>query len=102
MVAPRLSALKDRLGAQGLSVVGITTDDAEQAAIYAEKFQMRYPVVVDNNGDTSRTYGISGLPSMILVDKRGIVRDVFVGFDPSDDARLEAAVRKLLVEPAPR
>jgi thiol-disulfide isomerase/thioredoxin len=100
MIAPRLSSLKDRLGAQGLSVVGITTDDAEQAAIFAEKFQMRYPVVVDKDGATSRAYGINGLPTMILVDKKGVVRDVFVGFDPAGEARLDAAVRKLLAEPA--
>ena len=100
MIAPRLSALKDRLGPQGLAVVGITTDEAEQAAVFAERHQMRYPVVVDKDGDTSRAYNITGLPTMILVDKKGVVRDVFVGFDPGGDARLEAAVRKLLAEPA--
>lgn len=98
MIAPRLSALKDRLGPQGLAVVGITTDEAEQAAVFAEKHQMRYPVVVDKDGDTSRAYNITGLPTMILVDKKGIVRDVFVGFDPGAEARLEDAVKKLLAE----
>jgi thiol-disulfide isomerase/thioredoxin len=99
MIAPRLSSLKDRLGPQGLAVVGITTDDAEQAAVFAERHQMRYPVVVDKDGDTSRAYNVTGLPTMILVDKKGIVRDVFIGFDPGGEARLEAAVRKLLAEP---
>ena len=100
MIAPRLSALKDRLGPQGLSVIGMTTDEAETAAIYAEKFQMRYPVVIDKDGDTSRAYGISGLPTMVLIDKKGVVRDVFVGFDPGGDTRIETAIKKLLAEPA--
>ncbi|MBX3190877.1 MAG: redoxin domain-containing protein [Labilithrix sp.] len=100
MLAPRLSALKDKLGAQGLSVVGITTDEAEKAAVFAEKHQMRYGIVVDKDGDTSRTYGITGLPTMLLVDKKGVVRDVFVGFDPSGEAKLEAQVRQLLAENA--
>ncbi len=101
LVAPRLNALKDRLGAQGFAVVGITTDDAEVAAVYAEKHRMRYPSVIDKDGETSRAYGISGLPTMVLVDKQGIVRDVFVGFDPMGEARLEAAIKKLLAEPGP-
>jgi thiol-disulfide isomerase/thioredoxin len=101
MIAPRLSSLKDRLGPQGLAVVGITTDEAEQAAVFAERHQMRYPVVVDKNQDTSRIYSVTGLPTLILVDKQGVVRDVFVGFDPSGEARLESAVRKLLAEPGP-
>ena len=100
MIAPRLSALKDRFGPQGLAVVGITTDDAEQAAVFAERHQMHYPVVVDKDGETSRAYNVTGLPTMILIDKQGVVRDVFIGFDPGGDVALEAAVRKLLAEPA--
>jgi thiol-disulfide isomerase/thioredoxin len=100
MIAPKLGGLRDRFGAQGLSVVGITTDDAEQAAVFAERHHMRYPSVVDKAGETSRAYGISGLPTVVLVDKTGVVRDVFVGFDPSADARLEATIKKLLAEPA--
>ena len=101
MLAPRLSALKDKFGAQGLTVVGMATDDAERAAVFAEKHQMRYPVVVDKDGDTSRAYGVSALPTMILVDKKGIVREVFIGYDPSGDARLEATVKSLLAEAGP-
>ncbi|MDB4934242.1 MAG: thioredoxin family protein [Labilithrix sp.] len=101
MLAPRLSALKDKFGAQGLTVVGITTDDAEKAAVFAEKHQMRYPIVVDNSGDTSRSYGVSALPTMLLIDKKGIVREVFIGFDPSGDARLESTLKTLLAETAP-
>ncbi|MCW5833067.1 MAG: redoxin domain-containing protein [Labilithrix sp.] len=99
MIAPRLSALSARLGPQGLAVVGVTTDPAEAAAVFAERHQMRYPVVVDKDGDTSRAYNVNVLPTMILVDKKGVVRDVFLGFDPSGEARLEQAVRQLLAEP---
>jgi thiol-disulfide isomerase/thioredoxin len=101
MLAPRLSALKDRLGAQGLSVVGITTDDAEKAAVFAEKFQMRYGVVVDKDGDTSRAYGVTALPTMLIVDKKGVIRDAFIGYDPTSDARLEAVLKTLLAEAGP-
>ncbi|MEA2749928.1 MAG: hypothetical protein QOI41_4071 [Myxococcales bacterium] len=101
MLAPRLSALKEKFGAQGLTVVGITTDEAEKAAVFAEKHQMRYGIVVDKDGDTSRAYGVSALPTMLLVDKKGVVRDVFIGYDPSGDARLEASLKALLAETAP-
>jgi len=98
LIAPRLGALRDRLGAQGLSVVGVTTDEPELAAQFIEKHQMKYPSVVDKDGDTSRDYGIAGLPTMVLVDKKGVVRDVFVGFDPTGEAKLEATIKKLLAE----
>lgn len=101
MLAPRLSALKEKFGAQGLTVIGITTDEAEKAAVFAEKHQMRYGIVVDKDGDTSRAYGVSALPTMLLIDKKGVVRDVFIGFDPTGDARLEASLKTLLAEAAP-
>jgi thiol-disulfide isomerase/thioredoxin len=98
MVAPRLGALRDRYGAQGLAVVGITTDEATLAATTAERTKMRYPSVVDGAGETSRAYGITGLPTLVLIDRAGIVRDVSIGFDPSGDARLEGMIKKLLAE----
>ena len=101
MLAPRISAIKDKFSAQGLSVVGITTDDAEKAAVFAEKTQMRYGIVVDKDGTTSRAYGVAALPTMLLIDKKGVVREVFVGFDPSGEAGLEAKLKALLAEPAP-
>jgi len=101
LIAPRLSVLKDRLGAQGLTVIGITTDGAAPATAFAEKYQMRYPVVVDNDGETSKAYGVNALPTLVLIDKQGVIRDVFIGFDPSGEQALELAVKKLLAEPGP-
>lgn len=100
MIAPRLGVLQDRLGPQGFAVVGMTTDEPERAAFFVDKHQMRYPSLVDKDGDTSRAYGIANLPTMVLLDRSGVVRDVFIGFDPSGDARLEVAVKKLLAEPS--
>ena len=44
----------------------------------------------------ARYYGIRSIPARILVDKTGKVREV----NP-DDRELQAAIRKLLDEPAP-
>jgi peroxiredoxin len=101
LVAPKLSALQARFGAQGLTVVGVTTDEAETAAAFGQRTDMKYPIVVDAQADTSRAYGISNLPTLFVIDKRGVVRDVSVGFDPSHDAAVEQLIRTLLAEPAP-
>jgi peroxiredoxin len=102
MLAPKLSTLKNRFGAQGLSVVGITSDDAEHAAVFAERHGMTYPSLSDPNADTNKAYGIVGLPTVVIIDKKGVVRDVFVGYDPSVEAKMEQTVKTLLAEPAPK
>jgi hypothetical protein len=63
---------------------------------------MRYPVVSDPNGETSAVYGVSGLPTLFVIDKRGVVREVSVGYDPSRDAPLETLLQSLLAEPSPQ
>jgi thiol-disulfide isomerase/thioredoxin len=98
IVAPRLGALQARYGAQGLSVLGVSTEDAPEVAAFAQRLPLRYAVAVDKNAETTRAYGVVGLPTLVVIDKRGVVRDVSVGYDPSEDARLEGLVKTLLAE----
>jgi len=101
MIAPRLSALQDKLGAQGLRVVGMTSDSAEKAATYMDISGLRYPSLSDPGSMVSRAYHVNGIPALYVIDRRGVVREVFVGFDPQRDAKLEALVLALLAEPGP-
>ena len=98
---PKLDALQARFGAQGLSVLGVSTEDAQDVATFTHQMGMRYGVAADKHGATTRAYGVSSLPTLVIIDKRGVVRDVAIGFDPGSDARIEATVRTLLAEPAP-
>jgi peroxiredoxin len=101
LAMPRLSAMQARYGAQGLRVVGLTADPAERVADFTAKAGLKYPVEVDSHGSTSVAYGVSVLPTLYVIDKRGVVRDVATGFDPGRDAQIEALVKQLLSEPSP-
>jgi thiol-disulfide isomerase/thioredoxin len=101
VVVPKLGALQARYGAQGLDVLGVSTEDAQDVALFAQRMDVRYAIAVDKHAQTTRSYGIVSLPTLVVIDKRGIVRDVAVGYDSSEDARLESSVRALLAERAP-
>jgi thiol-disulfide isomerase/thioredoxin len=101
LTAPILSALQARYGAQGLSVVGITTDDGAEAAAFAERHAMKFGVLADPTAATTRAYSVSALPTVFVIDKRGVVRDIAIGYDPGKEAQLEALIKTLLAEPAP-
>jgi thiol-disulfide isomerase/thioredoxin len=100
VVIPKLDALQARYGAQGLSVLGVSTEDAQDVALFAQRMGVHYGMGVDKHADTTRTYGVSSFPTLVVIDKRGIVRDVSIGYASSEDARLETTVRSLLAEPA--
>ena len=101
VVVPKLGALQARYGAQGLSVLGVSTENAEEVALFAQRMSVRYAVAIDKHAETTRSYGVMSLPTLVVVDKRGIVRDVSIGYDSAEDAHLESSVRSLLAEPAP-
>lgn len=101
LVAPALSTLQDRYGAQGLTVVGISNDPPDVGARAAQGLGVRYATGVEKSGDASSAYGVRAIPTMFVIDKRGTVREVLIGFHPSHAEALEKLVQQLLAEPPP-
>ena len=101
VVIPKLDALQARYGGQGLEVLGVSTEEPELVKKFNHLLPVSYGIGVDRHGQTTRSYGVVSLPTLVVIDRRGVVRDVAVGYDPSEDARLEANVKALLAEPAP-
>ena len=101
MSGPELARLQARYGAQGLTVVGITTDSKAIAGEYAERHSLGFAAVSDPSATTTRAYGVSVLPTLFVIDKRGIVRDIAVGYSPDNATYVESLVNRLLAEPSP-
>ncbi|AUX41520.1 uncharacterized protein SOCE26_029400 [Sorangium cellulosum] len=102
LMAPQLSKWHTTYAAQGLRVVGITSDNVGVATKTAQALSMRYAVASDSAESTSAAYGVSALPTMFVIDKKGVIREVLVGYDPSRHAEIEKLLQTLLAEPAPR
>jgi thiol-disulfide isomerase/thioredoxin len=98
---PRLNAFHNRYAAQGLSVIGLASEESQEVGPHAARAGMQYAVGADKAGDTTQAYHVVSLPSVFVIDKRGVVRDVMVGFDPGREPQVEALVKQLLAEPAP-
>lgn len=97
--APALTSLSDKYGAQGLTIIGATADASDAAEKSAKKLGMTYGIVADVDDTTIAAYSVSSLPTMFLVDKNGVIRDVLIGF--SDEKTIEDALSKLLAERNP-
>jgi len=100
-VAPMLSALQTKYSAQGLSVVGLTTETEDTVGDFVDRMGMTYGVGVDTKGQTSASYSANSLPTLFVIDKRGVVREVEIGYASGREAALDALVKSLLAEPAP-
>lgn len=98
ITAPMLSSWNDRYSAEGLRVLGVTSDPVTEAADGAERHGMTYPVFSDESGSTTLSYRAFALPTLFVIDRRGVVRDVMVGFSTSRLQEIEALVGRLLAE----
>jgi len=101
MMSPQLSKWQTTYGAQGLNIVGVTTDEVDVASRTAQALAMRYVVAADPNGATMLAYGVRAIPAMFVIDKKGVIREVLVGYDPARHAEIEKLLQTLLAEPAP-
>ena len=102
---PSLKGWSEKYGPEGLVVIGnhypefpyeADLDNLKQAVA---GLKVTYPVVQDNDGTNWQAFGARYWPSLYLIDKNGRIRYQHVGEGQVDET--EAAIRKLLDEPAP-
>ena len=113
-VIPTLIKDYDQLKERGLVVIGFTRlygsyrddqqnkgkvgADEERALIqgFVERWKMKYPIAISDKGGNFDDYDVTGIPTMIFIDRTGNVYDIKVG--SGDEAAITAKIRKLLAE----
>src|SRR5436309_2277588 len=84
---PGYQKLADRFGAQGFAVIGFKLDimaDTEEPRAFARRLGVRYPLAVATNELKNKFGGIEGLPTTLIYDRQGILRQTIIGFEYTD------------------
>lgn len=92
-----LAAMRDRYHDAGVELLAVSLDqNARQASeVTAEA---SYPVLHDAGGDVGRLYDVTKMPVMVLIDRGGMVREVFEGFRRGNEQQYLEHVQALLRE----
>jgi len=78
--APIIDRLARRLSGPKLAVLGVnTSDEFGDARRYLDAHRPSYPVLFDGDAEAANAFGVSGLPTLLVIDKQGIVRAVEMG-----------------------
>ena len=88
---PRLAALSRELGPKGLTVIGIS-DEAPGVVAGVARRGAEYALCSDAGSEIGGRYQVRALPTLVVIDRRGVVRRVAV----ADEDAAEEAVRALL------
>ena len=92
---PAYEKFQERYASRGLVVIGIglSMDTPANLKKFAQKLGVHYTLLMGTMAVQNK-FGLRGIPTTILVDKKGVIRKRTVGFDyPS---KFEAALRGLL------
>ncbi|HEX7236275.1 MAG TPA: TlpA disulfide reductase family protein [Gammaproteobacteria bacterium] len=92
-----LSAMRDRYQDAGVELLAVSLDQSAKQASQATA-GASYPVLHDAAGEVGRLYDVQKMPVMVLIDRGGVVREVFEGFRRGNEEQYLEHVQALLRE----
>lgn len=97
-IMPSLDQLHRRHHDRGLTILGLTRERRPTIEAHLSRSPVAYTVARDL-GSTQQSYGVSAIPTLVVLDRRGRVREVRVGGENMQT--LERVIEGLLAEPVP-
>lgn len=100
---PHLQRLYAEKKDAGFSIVGVAVDGPDTVSdvpAFVQRNGLSFPIWLDEDSSVRAIYNPkSDAPVSVLIDRKGNVRHIRVGYNPGDEVALEAEVRALLSEP---
>jgi peroxiredoxin len=97
---PLFERLHRDFAAQGLTVLGVNFREDKQAIeAYAKALDLTFSLVLDSHGTITRSYGVIGLPTTILIGRDGRPAALAVGPRDWGSEPARSLMQALLAEP---
>jgi thiol-disulfide isomerase/thioredoxin len=97
MAIPHIQDLSKKYADKPVVVIGVNQDQGAKAKVtkFLEKKSITIRQYMDD-GSVGEKYSVTGIPCMVLIDKKGSVQEVKVGFGEGEDEELAKDIDKLL------
>lgn len=119
---PHLRKLDQEFAPRGLVIIGVTrpygyswdaetkravpNEDAtmEEELAMLEEFRKEHEleygfIVTPRQSETSKKFGVTGIPQAVVVDQNGVIQMIRVGGNDQNGSDIEAKIEELLAEP---
>ena len=108
---PHLVEWHEKYQERGLVIIGITKyyGQAEGQSVdkdyefgflerFRKMYRLPYGIAVAGNDDNHRNYGVSGIPTAIIIDRHGIIRYMGTGVGGTNEQQVSEMLEKLIEE----
>ncbi|MBA2734567.1 MAG: TlpA family protein disulfide reductase [Acidobacteria bacterium] len=108
---PHLKEWNEKYKDRGLVILGITKyyghgngremTPAEELVFierFKKQYDLTYGLAVTETDNNHRNYGVSAIPTAVLIDRQGVIRLLTTGTGGGNEAEISAAIEKLIEE----
>jgi thiol-disulfide isomerase/thioredoxin len=96
-VMPALDRVSKDYASKGVRYLAVNLrEEPAKINAYLKQAGLKLEVPLDKDGKVAASYAVRGIPTMVIVDKEGIVREVHVGASPNLEVELRKALDEIL------
>jgi peroxiredoxin len=96
---PLLETIYKKYNKMGFTLLGVNVEpDPKPAEDWLKATPVSFPILFDTKSEVSKMYEVSGMPSTVIVDRKGNVRVIHHGYKPGDENEYQDNIRKLVRE----
>lgn len=99
---PALSALHQKYKTEKVSFLSVSVDGDSTVGDVARLVKeggYQFPILLDTDNNVVNIYNPDGIvPYTTLIDAQGVVRYIHKGYEPGEEAKVEAELKELLAE----
>jgi thiol-disulfide isomerase/thioredoxin len=96
---PLLENIYKKYNKMGFTLIGVNVEpDSHAADEWLKQTPVSFPVLYDKNSEVSKLYDVSGMPSTVIIDRKGNMRVLHRGYKPGDENEYLDSIRTLIRE----
>ena len=96
---PILEKLHAKYKPMGFTMIGINVEpDSTLGVNWLKTTPVTFPILFDTKSEVSKLYSVAGMPSTVIVDRKGNLRWLHRGYKPGDENEYLDQIRALVRE----
>jgi peroxiredoxin len=96
---PVLEQMYRKYKTAGFTLLGVNVEPKSNDAVgFLKSTPVSFPILFDTQSKVSNLYEVSGMPSTVIVDRKGKVRYIHHGYKPGDESEYLDQIRTLMRE----
>src|SRR3979411_2980585 len=96
---PLLESIYKKYNKLGFTLIGVNVEpDSKAAEGFLKQTAVSFPVIYDKDSTVSKAYDVAGMPSTVIIDRKGNIRVLHRGYKPGDENEYLDSIRSLVRE----